>query len=36
MIIDLAFALPTGTVFHDSKGRPMLALACPLTAQKGL
>jgi hypothetical protein len=30
MIIDLAFSLPLGTVFHDQKGRPMVALACPL------
>lgn len=36
MIIELAFALPMGTVFLDSRGRPMVALACPLTAQRGL
>ena len=36
MIIDIAFAIPLGTVFLDSKGRPLLALACPLTARRAL
>ena len=34
MIIDLAFAIPLGTVFQDSKGRSMLALACPIATRK--
>ena len=30
MIIDLACSLPLGSLFYDQKGRPMVALACPL------
>ena len=34
MIIDLAFAIPLGTVFKDSKWRSMIAIACPIATHK--
>ena len=30
MLIDLAHSLPMGTIFRDTRGRLMVALACPL------